>query len=155
VLQIYHGGRMSEPKLIGGQTPVAPSALAAPRDGAATPVALTAEEVDDMITKFGEGVNVVPSKPVSTAWKSTAQTPISFSSSSHRTPTSAMTNGAADRENRARFPLAILDITHSMAQIRRFFFHHRLSFLAGRAGRAGHSFRRHDVSAGATRGARS
>ncbi len=56
VLQIYHGGRMSEPKLIGGQTPVAPSALAAPRDGAATPVALTAAEVDAMITKFGEGV---------------------------------------------------------------------------------------------------
>jgi hypothetical protein len=56
VLQIYHGGRMSEPKLIGGQQPVAPSALAAPREGAATPVALTAEEVDGMIAKFGEGV---------------------------------------------------------------------------------------------------
>ena len=56
VLQIYHGGRMTEPKLIGGQSPVAPSALAAPREGAATPIALTTEEVDGMIAKFGEGV---------------------------------------------------------------------------------------------------
>lgn len=45
LLQIYHGGRMVDPKLIGGRTPVGPSALAAPRDGAATPLALTTEEV--------------------------------------------------------------------------------------------------------------
>ena len=36
LLQIYHGGRMVDPKLIGGRTPVGPSAVAAPRDGAAT-----------------------------------------------------------------------------------------------------------------------
>jgi hypothetical protein len=56
LLQIYHGGRMVDPKLIGGRTPVGPSAVAAPRDGAATPVALTTEEVEGMIGKFGEGV---------------------------------------------------------------------------------------------------
>ncbi|MBI0547541.1 flavocytochrome c, partial [Dickeya dianthicola] len=28
ILQIYHGGRMVEPKLIGGQSPVGPSAVA-------------------------------------------------------------------------------------------------------------------------------
>ncbi|MBL3695578.1 flavocytochrome c, partial [Pluralibacter gergoviae] len=33
ILQIYHGGRMVDPLLIGGRTPVAPSALAAPRPG--------------------------------------------------------------------------------------------------------------------------
>lgn len=37
ILQIYHGGRMVDPQLIGGRQPVAPSAIAAPRDGAATP----------------------------------------------------------------------------------------------------------------------
>lgn len=56
LLQIYHGGRMVDPKLIGGRTPVGPSAVAAPRDGAATPVALTGEEVEGMIGKFGEAV---------------------------------------------------------------------------------------------------
>ncbi|KKW52305.1 hypothetical protein XB02_00885, partial [Pantoea ananatis] len=37
ILQIYHGGRMVEPELIGGKTSVAPSAIAAPREGATTP----------------------------------------------------------------------------------------------------------------------
>jgi fumarate reductase flavoprotein subunit len=56
VIQVYHGGRMVEPKLIGGQLPVGPSAIAAPRPGAATPIALTANEVDEMIDKFGQAV---------------------------------------------------------------------------------------------------
>ncbi|NPE64115.1 flavocytochrome c, partial [Dickeya dadantii] len=56
ILQIYHGGRMVEPKLIGGRSPVGPSAVAAPREGAAVPIALTGEEVEAMIAKFGEGV---------------------------------------------------------------------------------------------------
>ena len=56
ILQIYHGGRMVDPKLIGGRTPVGPSALAAPRDGAATPVALTTQEVEEMVAKFGDAV---------------------------------------------------------------------------------------------------
>ena len=48
---------MVEPELIGGKTPVAPSAIAAPREGATRPQALTADEVDVMITKFGDAVN--------------------------------------------------------------------------------------------------
>lgn len=56
VLQIYHGGRMSEPLLIGGRQPVAPSAVAIPREGAATPRALSAEEVSGMVEKFGQAV---------------------------------------------------------------------------------------------------
>lgn len=44
ILQIYHGGRMVEPELIGGRTPVAPSAIAAPREGATTPKELSAGE---------------------------------------------------------------------------------------------------------------
>ena len=56
ILQIYHGGRMVDPQLIGGRQPVAPSAIAAPRVGAAMPRALSGEEVEGMIAKFGEGV---------------------------------------------------------------------------------------------------
>jgi len=115
VLQIYHGGRMSEPKLIGGQTPVAPSALAAPRDGAATPVALTAEEVEDMITKFGEGVRRAIEAGFDGVEIHGANTYLIqqfFSPNSNQRDD----KWGGSRENRARFPLAILDITHRMAQ---------------------------------------
>ena len=115
VLQIYHGGRMSEPKLIGGQTPVAPSALAAPRDGAATPVALTAEEVDDMIAKFGEGVRRAIEAGFDGVEIHGANTYLIqqfFSPNSNQRDD----KWGGSCENRARFPLAILDITHSMAQ---------------------------------------
>ncbi|GAB2953187.1 flavocytochrome c [Hafnia psychrotolerans] len=115
VLQIYHGGRMSEPKLIGGQTPVAPSALAAPRDGAATPVALSAEEVDGMITKFGEGVRRAIEAGFDGVEIHGANTYLIqqfFSPNSNQRDD----KWGGSRENRARFPLAILDITHSMAQ---------------------------------------
>ncbi|VDZ89664.1 flavocytochrome c [Lelliottia amnigena] len=53
LLQIYHGGRMVDPKLIGGRTPVGPSAVAARVEGAATPVALSGEDVCAMVGKFG------------------------------------------------------------------------------------------------------
>ncbi|CAH1472150.1 NADH oxidase [Klebsiella quasipneumoniae] len=47
ILQIYHGGRMVDPQLIGGRQPVAPSAIAAlMREGAAMPRALSGEEVE-------------------------------------------------------------------------------------------------------------
>ena len=40
---------MVDPQLIGGRQPVAPSAIAAPREGAAMPRALSGEEVEGMI----------------------------------------------------------------------------------------------------------
>ena len=54
ILQIYHGGRMVDPKLIGGQMPVGPSAIASPRPNAPTPIPLTTGEVEDLVEKFGE-----------------------------------------------------------------------------------------------------
>jgi len=115
VLQIYHGGRMSEPKLIGGQQPVAPSALAAPREGAATPVALTAEEVDGMITKFGEGVRRAIEAGFDGVEIHGANT---YLIQQFFSPNSNQRNDkwGGSRENRARFPLAVLDITHEMAK---------------------------------------
>ena len=115
LLQIYHGGRMSEPKLIGGQQPVAPSALAAPRDGAATPVALTAEEVDDMIAKFGEATRRAIEAGFDGVEIHGANT---YLIQQFFSPNSNQRNDkwGGSRENRARFPLAVLDITHQMAQ---------------------------------------
>lgn len=115
LLQIYHGGRMSEPKLIGGQQPVAPSALAAPRDGAAMPAALTAEEVDDMIAKFGEATRRAIEAGFDGVEIHGANT---YLIQQFFSPNSNQRNDkwGGSRENRARFPLAVLDITHEMAQ---------------------------------------
>ncbi|MCS3424423.1 fumarate reductase flavoprotein subunit [Rahnella sp. BIGb0603] len=115
LLQIYHGGRMSEPKLIGGQQPVAPSALAAPRDGAATPAALTAEEVDGMIAKFGEATRRAIEAGFDGVEIHGANT---YLIQQFFSPNSNQRNDkwGGSRENRARFPLAVLDITHEMAQ---------------------------------------
>lgn len=115
VLQIYHGGRMVEPELIGGRTPVGPSAIAAPREGAATPVALTSEEVDDMITKFGEGVRRAIKAGFDGVEIHGANTYLIqqfFSPNSNQRDD----QWGGSRENRARFPLAVLEITQKMVR---------------------------------------
>ena len=115
VLQIYHGGRMVEPELIRGRTPVGPSAIAAPREGAATPVALTSEEVDEMITKFGEGVRraiKVGFDGVEIHGANTYLIQQFFSPNSNQ----RNDQWGGSRENRARFPLAVLEITQKMVR---------------------------------------
>ena len=101
LLQIYHGGRMVDPKLIVGRTPVGPSAVAAPRDGAATPVALTAEEVEAMIAKLAKRA------PTATRRVRRRRNPRGEHLShpavlSRRTLTSATTSGGGSRANTAR-----------------------------------------------------
>lgn len=115
VLQIYHGGRMVEPKLIGGRAPVGPSAVAAPRDGAATPEELTAEEVDGMITKFGEGVRRAIQAGFDGVEIHGANTYLiqQFFSPNSNLRTDKW---GGNRDNRARFPMAVLEITHQMVQ---------------------------------------
>ncbi|WP_075181054.1 flavocytochrome c [Pantoea sp. 1.19] len=114
ILQIYHGGRMVEPELIGGRTPVAPSAIAAPREGATTPRALTGDEVDMMITKFGDAVNRAIKAGFDGVEIHGANTYLIqqfYSPHSNRRED----QWGGSRENRARFPLAVLEITHKMA----------------------------------------
>ncbi|MGM3162099.1 flavocytochrome c [Dickeya undicola] len=115
ILQIYHGGRMVEPKLIGGQSPVGPSAVAAPREGAAVPDALTGEEVDAMIAKFGEGVRRAIEAGFDGVEIHGANTYLiqQFYSPNSNQRTDEW---GGSRDNRARFPLAVLDITHKMAR---------------------------------------
>ncbi|MGP3591634.1 flavocytochrome c [Vagococcus sp. WN89Y] len=115
ILQIYHGGRMVEPKLIGGRTPVAPSALAAPREGAATPVALTSAEVEAMIGKFGDAVRRAIQAGFDGVEIHGANTYLIqqfFSPNSNQRDD----EWGGSRDNRARFPLAVLDITHKIAR---------------------------------------
>ncbi|MDX2201365.1 MAG: alpha-hydroxy-acid oxidizing protein [Hyphomicrobiaceae bacterium] len=52
ILQIYDGGRISKPELIGAHTMRAPSAIASLRPGAQTPRAMTAGEVEALIGSF-------------------------------------------------------------------------------------------------------
>lgn len=54
VLQIYHGGRMANPKYQLGKEVVSASAIAAPRPNMPTPRALTHEEIESLITAFAE-----------------------------------------------------------------------------------------------------
>ncbi|RWR03608.1 NADH:flavin oxidoreductase [[Pantoea] beijingensis] len=115
ILQIYHGGRMVEPELIGGKTPVAPSAIAAPREGATTPQALTAEEVDVMITKFGDAVNRAIKAGFDGVEIHGANT---YLIQQFYSPNSNQRDDkwGGSRDNRARFPLEVLEITHKMAE---------------------------------------
>jgi len=114
ILQIYHGGRMVEPELIGGKTPVAPSAVAAAREGATVPRALEAQEIDALITKFGDAVNRAIKAGFDGVEIHGANTYLIqqfFSPHSNRRDD----QWGGDREKRSRFPLAVLDIAHQMA----------------------------------------
>ncbi|MGE9656986.1 flavocytochrome c [Snodgrassella alvi] len=115
VIQIYHGGRMVEPQLIGGQTPVGPSAIAIPRPNATVPVAMTAGEVEDIIEKFGEAVRRAIAAGFDGIEIHGANTYlIQQFFSPHANQRQDKWGGS--RENRTRFPLAILEISRQMAK---------------------------------------
>jgi 2,4-dienoyl-CoA reductase-like NADH-dependent reductase (Old Yellow Enzyme family) len=52
ILQIYDGGRIAKPELIGGQRMRAASAIASLRPGSITPRAMTADDVVNLIASF-------------------------------------------------------------------------------------------------------
>lgn len=58
ILQIYDGGRIARPDLIGDHAMRAPSAIASLRPGAKTPRAMTGEEVDGLIASFARAASL-------------------------------------------------------------------------------------------------
>jgi 2,4-dienoyl-CoA reductase-like NADH-dependent reductase (Old Yellow Enzyme family) len=58
ILQIYDGGRIAKPELIGEQSLRAPSAVASLRPGAKTPRAMTGDEVGNLIACFREAASL-------------------------------------------------------------------------------------------------
>jgi len=58
ILQIYDGGRIAKPELIGEAILRAPSAVASLRPGAQTPRAMTTAEVDGLIACFGKAASL-------------------------------------------------------------------------------------------------
>src|SRR5436305_8818002 len=58
ILQVYDGGRIAKPELIGEQCLRAPSAVASLRPGAKTPRAMTASEVDSLIASFRQAASL-------------------------------------------------------------------------------------------------
>jgi 2,4-dienoyl-CoA reductase-like NADH-dependent reductase (Old Yellow Enzyme family) len=58
ILQIYDGGRIAKPELIGEQCMRAPSAVASLRPGAKTPRAMTSDEVQNLIASFREAASL-------------------------------------------------------------------------------------------------
>jgi 2,4-dienoyl-CoA reductase-like NADH-dependent reductase (Old Yellow Enzyme family) len=57
ILQIYDGGRIAKPELVGEQCLRAPSAVASLRPGATTPRAMTANEVVNLIASFRQAAS--------------------------------------------------------------------------------------------------
>ena len=58
ILQIYDGGRIAKPELIGEQCLRAPSAIASLRPGARTPRAMTSNEVENLIGSFRDAASL-------------------------------------------------------------------------------------------------
>src|ERR1700754_4653351 len=58
ILQIYDGGRIAKPELIGEECLRAPSAVASLRPGAKTPRAMTADEVGSLIASLREAASL-------------------------------------------------------------------------------------------------
>jgi 2,4-dienoyl-CoA reductase-like NADH-dependent reductase (Old Yellow Enzyme family) len=58
ILQIYDGGRIAKPELIGEECLRAASAVASLRPGARTPRAMTADEVENLIARFREAASL-------------------------------------------------------------------------------------------------
>jgi 2,4-dienoyl-CoA reductase-like NADH-dependent reductase (Old Yellow Enzyme family) len=58
ILQIYDGGRIAKPELIGEQRMRAPSAVASLRPGARTPRAMTSDEVEGLVGSFRKAASL-------------------------------------------------------------------------------------------------
>jgi 2,4-dienoyl-CoA reductase-like NADH-dependent reductase (Old Yellow Enzyme family) len=58
ILQIYDGGRIAKPELIGEECLRAASAVASLRPGARTPRAMTTDEVENLIARFREAASL-------------------------------------------------------------------------------------------------
>jgi 2,4-dienoyl-CoA reductase-like NADH-dependent reductase (Old Yellow Enzyme family) len=58
ILQIYDGGRIARPELIGGQSLRAASAIPSLRPGAQTPREMTGDEVEKLIASFREAASL-------------------------------------------------------------------------------------------------
>jgi 2,4-dienoyl-CoA reductase-like NADH-dependent reductase (Old Yellow Enzyme family) len=71
ILQIYDGGRIAKPDLIGEQRMRAASAVASLRPGSTAPRAMAAEEVKALIASFRDAASL-PERPDLTASRSTA-----------------------------------------------------------------------------------
>lgn len=113
VIQVYHGGRMVEPSYIGGESPVAPSSIAAPRSNAPTPTELSHSDVTEMIYKFGQAVRRAIQAGFDGVEIHGANTYLiqQFYSPNSNQRTDEW---GGNRDNRVKFPLAVLKITHEM-----------------------------------------
>src|SRR5215218_2612542 len=58
ILQIYDGGRIAKPELIGEQSMRAASAVASLRPGARTPRAMTSDEVEGLVASFKKAASL-------------------------------------------------------------------------------------------------
>lgn len=116
VLQIYHGGRMSPPEeLVDGQS-LSASAVAAVREGAQVPRAMTNEEIEETIVAFGEATRraiVAGFDGVEIHGANTYLLQQFFSPHSNR----RTDKWGGDLTKRMTFPLAVVDAVKNAAAL--------------------------------------
>ncbi|CAM2858162.1 flavocytochrome c [Vibrio rarus] len=108
ILQIYHAGRMANGEFNGGHQPISASAVAALRDNAETPLAMSEEQIEAMIDNFAQAVNraiVAGFDGVEIHGANTYLIQQFFSPHSNR----RTDKWGGDREKRSAFPLAVLE----------------------------------------------
>ncbi|CAM4321988.1 NADH-dependent flavin oxidoreductase [Vibrio neonatus] len=117
ILQIYHAGRMANGEFNGGHTPISASAVAALRDNAETPIEMTEQQIEDMVTHFGDAVNralVAGFDGVEIHGANTFLIQQFFSPHSNR----RNDKWGGDIDKRTAFPLAILEIAKQVVASR-------------------------------------
>ena len=125
ILQIYHAGRMANPELNGGHPPISASPVAALRDNAETPLEMSAAQIEQMITYFGDAVNraiLAGFDGVEIHGANTYLIQQFFSPHSNR----RTDEWGGDIEKRTAFPLAILAKTKEVVAT-----HQKADFIIG------------------------
>ncbi|WP_179032534.1 flavocytochrome c [Paenibacillus kribbensis] len=115
ILQIYHAGRMASPELNGGAQPISASSIAALRDGAATPLEMSAEDIEEMIYHFGAATKraiMAGFDGVEIHGANTYLIQQFFSPHSNR----RLDKWGGSREKRTAFPIAVLEEVQKVAK---------------------------------------
>ncbi|MCS4485595.1 NADH-dependent flavin oxidoreductase [Staphylococcus americanisciuri] len=115
ILQLYHAGRMANPRYNSGDKPISASPVAALRPDAAVPREMTAIQVEQMIESFGEATRRAIEAGYDGVEIHGANTYLLqqfFSPHSNR----RQDKWGGSRENRVKFPVEVLKKVQAVAQ---------------------------------------
>lgn len=125
ILQLYHAGRMANPKLNAGETPISASPVAALRPDASVPREMTHNQILNMIERFGEATRRAIEAGFDGVEIHGANTYLLqqfFSPHSNR----RQDDWGGSREKRTNFPVEVLKKVQQVASE-----HHAQNFIIG------------------------